>query len=581
MTISNTSTSLEKESGAQQSLTEKDTLSTFSSTPDLLEQDVPGTVDDDAPKLKRHLEARHISMISIGGALGTGLVIGSGASLAAAGPAAMCIAYLLVGIIVYFVMCALGEMATWLPLTDGFPGYASRFCDPALGFAIGWMYYVKYIVVAPNQLTAAAMVLQYWVPREVVNPGVWVALILAAIVLVNMFGVRFFGEMEFWLSCVKVLTMLGLILLTLVIALGGGPDHDRRGFRYYSDPGAFKPFEKGGRVMEGSLGKFVAWASVLVTAVFAFMGTELVGIMVGEAANPRRNIPRAIKLTFYRIVVFYLVSIFLLGLCVPYNDSGLVFASKAGTSAAASPFVVAISNAGIAKLNHVINACLFIFIVSGSNSDMYIATRALYGLASQGLTPCPRLLMHTNRWGIPYVSLLITGAFGLLSLFSISASSATVFGYFVSVVSVMGLLAWGCILVLHISFVRGMEAQHIDAAQLVYRAPWRPYGSYVALAFCCLIALFKNFAAFIYDVDVAQAVLGYIGLPIFFALAIGYKLVKKTRWIKPEEIDFFPPIRHQIDAEEREYVAQQEKLRRENPPTTWQKMYENSVGYLF
>jgi amino acid transporter len=139
-------------------------------------------------------------------------------------------------------MAALGEMAAWLPLPSGFSGYAVRFVDPALGFSLGWNYWFKYIIVTPNNLTAAALVMQYWVPRDKVNPGVFIAVFLVTIVAINYFGVRFFGEFEFWLSSIKVLVILGLILLSLILALGGGPDHDRKGFRYWKDPGAFKPY---------------------------------------------------------------------------------------------------------------------------------------------------------------------------------------------------------------------------------------------------------------------------------------------------------------------------------------------------
>ena len=192
-------------------------------------------------RLKKELEARHVSMIAIGGSLGTGLLIGTGSSLASAGPVSILISYSFVGLLVYTVMSCLGEMAAFIPL-DGFTSYASRYVDPAVGFAVGYSYLFKYFIVTPNQLTAGAMVMQFWVSRDRVNPGVWITIFLALIVLINTVGVRFFGEFEFWLSSVKVLVMLGLILLLFIIMLGGGPNHDRTGFRFWRDPGAFKPY---------------------------------------------------------------------------------------------------------------------------------------------------------------------------------------------------------------------------------------------------------------------------------------------------------------------------------------------------
>lgn len=196
---------------------------------------------DSSTHLHRGLRARQVTMIALGGALGSGLLIGTGSALARAGPASIFISYSILGFIVWIVLCSLGEMAAWLPLESGFTGYAARFVDSALGFSLGYTYWFKYIITTPNQLTACALVIQYWVDRDKVNPGVFIAVFLVVIIAINYLGIKFFGEIEFWLSSAKVLTMCGLIILSLVLMLGGGPDHDRKGFRYWKDPGAFKP----------------------------------------------------------------------------------------------------------------------------------------------------------------------------------------------------------------------------------------------------------------------------------------------------------------------------------------------------
>lgn len=534
---------------------------------------------EEGHNLHRDLKARHITMIAIGGALGTGLIIGSGSALATAGPGSIFIAYAFVGLIVYMVMCALGEMATWIPMPDGFSGYASRFVDPCLGFAVGWTYFFKYIIVTPNQLTAGALVIQYWIPRDKVNPGVWITVIYVIILLVNLIGVKFFGEFEFWLSSIKVVTIIGLILLTLIIALGGGPDHDRRGFRYWKNPGAFKEYSKNGHTIEGAEGRFVAWAAVLVTAVFAYLGTELVGVTVGEAQNPRRNIPRAIRLTFYRIMIFYVVSVLFLGMCVAYDDDKLVFANKASTSASASPFVVAIENAGIKVLPQIINAAILLFIFSASNSDLYIATRTLYGLSING--KAPKIFSVTNKMGVPYIALAFSSIFCALAYLNCASSSAKIFNYFVNVVSILGLLTWISILVTHIFFMKALSAQGIDRNKdLVYKAPFQPYGSYIALAFCFLIAIFKNFTAFVFSFDKTNFITGYIGIPVYLILIFGYKIIMKTKRIKPHEADLHS-FKDIIDREEELFLAEQARQRAENPPSKLGKIYENSIGLLF
>lgn len=533
---------------------------------------------EEGHRLHRDLKARHITMIAIGGALGTGLIIGSGSALATAGPASIFIAYGFVGIIVYMVMCALGEMATWIPMADGFSGYASRFVDPALGFAVGWTYYLKYIIVTPNQLTAGALVIQYWIPREQVNPGVWITVILAIVILINLIGVKFFGEIEFWLSTIKIITIIGLIILTLVIALGGGPDHDRRGFRYWHDPGAFREYTKHGVTIEGAKGRFVSWAAVLVTAVFAYLGTELVGVTVGEAQNPRRNIPRAIRLTFYRIMIFYVLSVFLLGMCVPYNDERLAFATKTSTSANASPFVVAILNAGIKVLPQIINAAILLFILSASNSDLYIATRTLYGMSING--KAPKIFSKTNRMGVPYYALALSSLFCALAYLNCSSSSSTVFNYFVNVVSITGLLTWISILVTHLFFMKALSAQGISRNDLVYKAPFQPYGSWISLGFCCLIALIKNFTAFVIDFDKTSFITGYIGIPFYLIMLFGYKIIMKTKRVLPHEADLYT-LKDVVDREEELFLEAQARERELNPPGRWGKLYENTIGLLF
>ena len=216
--------------------------------------------ESDGTNLHRGLKARHITMIAIGGAIGTGLIIGTGSALARAGPGSILISYTFVGFLVYLVMCALGEMAAWLPLSSGFTGYAVRFVDPALGFSLGYTYWFKYIITTPNQLTAGALVIQYWVDRDRINPGVFIAVFWIAIVCINYFGIKFLGEFEFWLSSIKVVVIIGVILLSLILALGGGPDHDRKGFRYWRNPGAFNDY-----LDTGAAGKFYGFWSTMVT----------------------------------------------------------------------------------------------------------------------------------------------------------------------------------------------------------------------------------------------------------------------------------------------------------------------------
>ncbi|RYP67293.1 hypothetical protein DL771_007311 [Monosporascus sp. 5C6A] len=522
--------------------------------------------------LHRGLKARHITMIAIGGAIGTGLIIGTGKALAQAGPGSIFISYSVVGFVVFLVMAALGEMAAWLPMSAGFTGYASRFCDPSLGFALGWTYWIKYIIVTPNQLTAAALVIQYWVPRERVNPGVWVAIFLVIIVCINYFGIRFFGEFEFWLSSFKVIVICGVILLSLIIAAGGA-DGDPRGFRYWRDPGAFKPF-----INEGASGRFLGFWSTMVTATFAYLGTELVGVTVGEAQNPRKTIPRAIKLTFYRIVFFYCISIFLLGMCVPYNDPGLAFATTTVNNANASPFVVAIKNARIRALDHILNACILVFVFSASNSDLYIASRTLYGLASDG--SAPNIFRKTDSKGVPLYALGLSACFALLAFMNVSDDSKQVFTYFVDMVTIFGLMTWISILVTHIWFVRARRAQGLANSVMPYVAPLGIYGSYGALAMCILISLTKSFQVFVTGRwNTATFITSYLGIPVYLLLIFGHKVWTHSKGIRPHECDFYTG-KDIIDREEEAFLAAQAAARAQKSPSGGSAFYKKYVSWL-
>ncbi|KAL1656120.1 amino acid transporter [Didymella pomorum] len=512
------------------------------------------TIYEDNNHLHRGLKSRHITMIAIGGAIGTGLIIGTGKALAQSGPGSILIAYTSVGFLVYIVMTALGEMAAWIPHGSGFAGYATRFCDPALGFALGWTYWCKYIITTPNQLTATALIIQEWVPPAKVNPGIFILIFLALICAINYFGIKFFGELEFWLSSIKVIVIVGVIILSFLLAVGAGPG-PATGFKYYKNPGAFRPY-----IASGDTGKFYGFWSSLVNAVFAYLGTELIGVTVGEAQNPRKTIPRAIKLTFYRILFFYCLSVFFLGMLVPYDSDELKFANSQKAKASASPFVVAIKLAHIKALPDILNACILLFTFSASNSDLYIASRTIYGLAEEG--HAPKIFRWTDKRGVPVPALAISALFCCTAFMNAAASSTVVFGYFVNLTTIFGLLSWISLLVSHIYFVRARRAQGITDNQLAYVAPLGLWGSIIALFFCCLIALTKNFNVFTRskktygDFDYKNFVTGYLGIPIYLICIFGYKFIMKSKGVKPHEADFYSG-KDEIDREEEAFVAAQ------------------------
>ncbi|TFY83895.1 hypothetical protein EWM64_g116 [Hericium alpestre] len=542
------------------SVSEKDGRESSRAQEDMLDD------TDGQDTLHRALKARQMSMIALGGAVGTGLIIGSGTALVRGGPLGLFLGYAVVGTVCYFVMVALGEMAAYLPHKKGFAGYATRFVDPAFGFAVGYNYLFKYLIVTPNNINAAGAVVQYWTQK--VHIAVWMIIFIAFVFGINLLGVRVFGELEFWFSSIKVITLVGLMLMGLIIDLGGNPRHDRLGFRYWNHPyGPLGTYlEK--QVHNHHLAMFLGFWSTFTNALFAYIGTELIGVTVGEAENPRKNIPKAIRRTFFRIVFFYVGCVLIIGMIVPSTTDDLFTANKAKTGAAASPFVVATSLAGIGILNNIINAAILIFVLSAANSDLYIGTRTLYALAVERRAPA--LFLKVNRMGVPWPALLLCTSFCFLVFLNVSSSSAKVFGWFVNLVSTFGAITWICICASHIRFMKALKCQGISRDTLPYKAPFQPYGSWIAIVVTVIITIFKGFDTFLpFKTD--TFVTSYIGLPVFFVSWAGYKIYFRTKLIPIREVDLFTGIREVEDDERRWNKA--EEMR--GPLPFWQRLWEN------
>ncbi|KAH6877202.1 amino acid permease/ SLC12A domain-containing protein [Thelonectria olida] len=448
------------------------------------------------------------------------VVIGTGTSLARGVPSSTVISYILVGM----------AMAAFVPMNKGFSGYAGRMVDAALGFATGWNYFLKYIVTAPTNLTASGLVVQYWRPD--LNVAIWITIFGLVIIASNLFHVKHFGEMQFWFSCAKVIIMAVLIIGCVVIALGGGPNHHRVGFAYWENPGAFAAY-----LVEGNKGRFLGWWAAMCKSCWAYAGTEVVGMTFGETPNPRKNIPRAVKQTFWRISVFYILSVLVLGMAVPYNNDKLIGATKQATSDAASPFVVAFSLAGVEAMGDFVNASLLIFTLSASSSDIYCASRSLYGLAKDG--QAPKIFAKATTNGVPVYATIAASVFCALGYLNASKSASQVFEHLVSVVTVFAVLNWMAILISYLGFRRSIKAQGIPVKSLPNVGPLQPWGAYYALFLSLLVTVFNGYDAFIPHLKPADFVLKYIGTVIFIANFAWWKSVNKTEFYKRNFVDLF------------------------------------------
>ncbi|THH02885.1 hypothetical protein EW026_g33 [Hermanssonia centrifuga] len=489
-------------------------------------------------QLKRTLKNRHIAMISIGGVIGTGLFLGTATSLQNGGPIGLLLGYSIVGTITYAVMVSLGEMVAYLPITGGHIALAQRFVDPAFAFTMGWNYWYNWTIILPAELSAASVLINYW--NQTINDAAWITICLVVVVTINMFGAGAYGECEFIFASIKVITITALIILGIVLDLGGGPSHDRIGFRYWKNPGPFAQYNG----IAGVKGQFLGWWAVMTQAAFSFIGTEIVAIAAGEAKNPRRNLPKAIRRVYIRILLFYIGGVTIIGLLVPSNDPDLnLKASDAGKS----PFVIAIRHAGIKSLPSVINAALLTSAWSAASSDLYTSSRALYGLARVGNAPA--IFGRTSRSGLPYVALITCSLFSTLAYMGISAGSGQVFGWFANMTSIAGLMTWFGICFTYIRFHKGLKAQGFDRTKLPFHSKLQPYAAWYAMIFCLVICIFSGWAVFLKDSwDTATFVTNYLPLALFPILYTGAKLWKRVPMVQPKDMDFVSGIA-EIEAE--------------------------------
>lgn len=380
-------------------------------------------------------------------------------------------------------------------------------------------------------------------------------------VLLNLIAVKYYGEVEFWFASIKIIAILVLLILGVVIFFGGSPTHDRIGFRYWQHPGAFKPFLKG-----GNTGKFLAVWDALVRAGFSYiLSPEIIANTAGECEAPRRNIPKAARRYIWRLLLFYVGGALVIGIMVPFDDKRLLGASNAS----ASPFVIGIKMAAIPALDHILNAVALTAAWSAGNSQLYSASRMLYGMACNGRAP--KIFRRCNRWGVPYMAVLASFLPSLLAYLNLSSNGADVFVWLTTIVTVSGMINWNIVLFTYLVCVvanfrkkdkiRKMKqimgstltstTQRFRAAislnglteRLPLKSPWQPYSTYFTLLMLGLLCITNGFAVFFpHNFNAAKFVTSYASFPIFIILYLGHRLFvrRQALWITPiTELDVF------------------------------------------
>jgi amino acid transporter len=517
-----------------------------------------------ADPLARDLKGRHMQMIAMGGAIGAGLFVGSGAALSTGGPASLVICYLVVGVMLLFTCEAMAEMAVLYPVNGAFYTYVVRFVDPAWGFAMGWDYALSWLTVLPFELIAASITIQFW--RTDINIGVWITVFLVALSCIQIFGVRGYGEVEFILSIIKILACCGFIILGIIINCGGtwrtaiNDDYKHYlGAKYWHDPGAFN-------------NGFNGFCGVFVVAAFAFGGTELVGLAAAESQNPRKAIPLATKQVFWRICFFYVVNLFIVGLIVRSDDVRLLDSTGANTKF--SPFVFAIQDAGIKVLPSIFNAVITIAVISVANSCTFGSTRTMQALAERGMGP--KFLAYVDKSGRPLWCVVVQILFGLLAFIGEAANSGVVFSWLLALSGLSYFFVWGSICLSHIRFRSAWKAQGYSLDQIPYKPSFGVVGSWIGflLNIVCLMATFYNalYPSPNATPDPQAFFQAYLAAPIVLFLYLLWKAISRDwrLYIPLLEIDLKTGLR-MLEAHEMDSM----------PAKTWMNLPYRMVRALF
>ncbi|RWA05646.1 hypothetical protein EKO27_g9458 [Xylaria grammica] len=473
-----------------------------------------GNLIDDG--LQRGLKSRHLQMIAFGGVVGASIWYGTGTAIAYSGPVGALISFIIIGVDVFFVMQSLGEMSTLFPVQGAFIELAGRFIDPAFGFSLGWNYWYQWVTNIANDYNNISLVLGFWA-TPVPSYG-WILIFWALFQCTSLLGIVFYGEMEFWLAVWKLFTVLGGFLVAILVntgAIGG----EYIGFRYWRDPG----------VIANGINGF---GKTFVLAALYYSGTEMLAMTAAESKNPKRDLPNAIRQTFWRILIIFIGLVFFAGIIIPYNSPDLL---TAASKTALSPWTIALVNAGWGGAGNLLNVVMITAQFSSVNSAIYVASRSLVALAQQGRAP--RFFAKTSKNGIPVRAIVFSNTLGLIALLNVASSPGKVFDYLVSISGAATFIAWAFIGITHLRIRKAWVLQGYSPDDLPYKALFHPYGTWFVVLLNLFLVFISGYSVFIGGFAAVDFVFDYIVLVIFTLLYLFWKILKRTKFVSLAEVD--------------------------------------------
>ncbi|OWB57460.1 hypothetical protein B5S28_g3405 [[Candida] boidinii] len=546
-------------------------------------------------EIQRKLKVRHLHQIALGATLGVGLLLSSGKAFSIAGPLGCLLGFIFAGLIVLATMLSFCEMITLIPLAGGVSGIASRFVDDAFGFSLGSIYWFSYTIGFPTEITAASIMLSYYPNLEIPGPNTagWITLFLCISVIINLFDIRVYGEVEYYSTVIKLLFLLGMMIYMIILNAGGSPPlHVKTGFKYWDyDDSNFKlnmiygPFRPTFDVTDvglgalkglgGSSGRFCQFLVASVVAAYAYVGTEIILIAGGESRNPRVAIPNATRNIYWRILIFYILAIFIIGLNIYSGDPRLlryfspedtpklnstetamlneIIAVNGGNNCDTnlltwggfsngnqSPWVIAIQNASLCEFSGIVNGFLVYFALTAGTSQLYASSRTLYYLSIQG--KAPEIFSTCSKRGVPYMSVLFTGSIGALAYLSVQNNTALVFERLLSICATTGLIVWSGMCLSFIRFYHGLKFRpdiiSRNDENYPYRSPFQPYLAYFGMIGAIILVLSSGFVVFTKgNWSTVYFFSCYGSLILFILCYVCYKILKRTKIHRLDQVD--------------------------------------------
>ena len=440
--------------------------------------------------LKRAMSTRHLVMLSLGGAIGTGLFLGSGEVIAQTGPVAAIIAYILGGLIAYMVMLCLGELAVHMPVAGSFGAYAQKYIGPGTGYMISWVYWLTWTATLGTEFTAAALLMQEWFPH--ISMWIWTIIFAITIFALNLSSTRIFAESEFWLALVKVVTVVAFIILGLLAIFSLIPFHGAESAPLFHNLTAQGWFPQG----------LVPIFTTMLIVNFAFSGTELIGVAAGETKDPAVNVPKAINAAIWRLLIFFVGTIVVISALLPFQVAGL-----GGESVSNSPFVTVFNYIGIPYADDIMRFVIITALLSAANSGLYAASRMMWSLSAQ--RQLPQVFSRLSSSGTPIIALVVTMFGAIPGLLSEHFAPETIFKNLLGIAAFTMVIVWMSICWSQFNFRRAWYKAGHSAKDLKFAAPLYPIMPILGFVFCFITGL--SMAA---DPEM-QA--GFIGCLLFIA----------------------------------------------------------------